>query len=67
MFSANASKLDSALGYHPMWHILNSAGIERFPRYQYDWSVSVWEYTASAPCRTCAEARSLSEGQNIAD
>ena len=36
MFETNASKLDSALGYHPMWHILNSAGIERFPRYQYD-------------------------------
>ncbi len=36
MFGDNAAKIDEALGYHPMWHILNSAGIERFPQYQYD-------------------------------
>ncbi len=36
MFSGNASRIDEAVGYHPMWHILNSAGIERFPRYQFD-------------------------------
>lgn len=36
MFSKNASKVEKSLGYHPMWHILNSAGIERFPEYQYD-------------------------------
>lgn len=36
MFGENAAKIDDALGYHPMWHILNSAGIERFPMYQYD-------------------------------
>lgn len=36
MFKENATKLETALGYHPMWHILNSAGIERFPEYQYD-------------------------------
>lgn len=36
MFSENAAKIENSLGYHPMWHILNSAGIERFPEYQYD-------------------------------
>lgn len=36
MFESNAAKIDGALGYHPMWHILNSAGIERFPRFQHD-------------------------------
>lgn len=36
MFENNAARLDDALGYHPMWHILNSAGIERFARYQHD-------------------------------
>lgn len=36
MFENNAAGLDDALGYHPMWHILNSAGIERFARYQHD-------------------------------
>jgi len=36
MFSRNAQALSDALGYKPMWHILNSAGIERFPQYQFD-------------------------------
>lgn len=36
MFESNAARIDEALGYHPMWHILNSAGIERFPRFQHD-------------------------------
>lgn len=36
MFGENAAKIDDALGYHLMWHIINSAGIERFPMYQYD-------------------------------
>ncbi len=36
MFSRNASALTDSLGYRPMWHILNSAGIERFPEFQYD-------------------------------
>lgn len=36
MFENNAARLDDALGHHPMWHILNSAGIERFARYQHD-------------------------------
>lgn len=35
-FSEGASKIDAGIGFHPMWHILNSAGIERFSRYQYD-------------------------------
>lgn len=36
MFETNAARIDEALGYHPMWHILNSAGIERFPEFQHD-------------------------------
>lgn len=36
MFQANAGKISDSLGYKPMWHILNSAGIERFPQYQFD-------------------------------
>ena len=36
MFRTGADELSKALGYKPMYHILNSAGIERFPQYQYD-------------------------------
>ena len=36
LFNEGARAIDRALGYHPMWHLLNSAGIERFPEYQYD-------------------------------
>ena len=36
LFQKNAKKLSDALGYKPMWHILNSAGIERFAKYQFD-------------------------------
>ncbi|MDD6253884.1 MAG: alanine racemase [Candidatus Cryptobacteroides sp.] len=36
MFEANADILIKALGYRPMLHILNSAGIERFTKYQHD-------------------------------
>lgn len=36
LFRQNASSLSKALGYKPMWHILNSAGIERFADYQFD-------------------------------
>ena len=36
MFTKNAGTLSSAVGYRPMYHILNSAGIERFPQYQFD-------------------------------
>ena len=36
MFKSNADKLSDVLGYKPMYHILNSAGIERFPQYQFD-------------------------------
>ena len=35
-FQEGASALGAALGYKPLWHILNSAGIERFPQYQFD-------------------------------
>lgn len=36
MFRQNADRISDALGYRPMYHILNSAGIERFPQYQFD-------------------------------
>ena len=36
MFQDNAGRLVKSLGYRPMLHILNSAGIERFPEYQFD-------------------------------
>lgn len=36
MFQEGAEALTASLGYKPMWHILNSAGIERFPQYQFD-------------------------------
>ena len=36
MFRTNADRLAAALGYRPMFHILNSAGIERFSEYQFD-------------------------------
>lgn len=36
LFERNSLSLIASLGYRPMRHILNSAGIERFPEYQYD-------------------------------
>lgn len=36
LFRKGAQALTDALGYKPMWHVLNSAGIERFPQYQFD-------------------------------
>ena len=35
-FSAMADSITQSLGYKPMYHILNSAGIERFPQFQFD-------------------------------
>ena len=36
LFRKNADRLTENLGYKPMYHVLNSAGIERFPEYQFD-------------------------------
>ena len=36
LFQNNADILTAALGYKPLYHMLNSAGIERFPEYQFD-------------------------------
>ena len=36
LFRQGATALGEALGYKPMWHILNSAGIERFTKFQFD-------------------------------
>lgn len=36
LFKENADRLSTVLGYKPLYHVLNSAGIERFPQYQFD-------------------------------
>ena len=36
LFQKNADSLSSVLDEKPLYHILNSAGIERFPQYQFD-------------------------------
>jgi len=36
LFQKNVEKMAYELGYMPLRHILNSAGIERFPQYQFD-------------------------------
>lgn len=36
LFRNNADRLSAALGYKPLYHVLNSAGIERFSQYQFD-------------------------------
>lgn len=36
IFKENADRISEGIGYKPMYHILNTAGIERFTEYQYD-------------------------------
>lgn len=36
LFKANADRIAESIGYKPMFHVLNSAGIERFSQYQFD-------------------------------
>lgn len=36
LFEQNSKTIIDGIGYRPMRHILNSAGIERFPEHQYD-------------------------------
>lgn len=36
LFKSNADRLSESLGYKPLYHILNSAGIERFTSCQFD-------------------------------
>ncbi len=36
MYREGAARITDSLGYKPLWHVLNSAGIERFPEYQFD-------------------------------
>lgn len=36
LYKENADRLSDAIGYKPLYHVLNSAGIERFPEYQFD-------------------------------
>lgn len=57
LFQKNAGAISENIGYKPMYHILNSAGIERFTRYQFDmvrlgigiYGVSVVEGVELAP------------------
>ena len=37
LFEEGAARLSDAIGYRPMWHVLNSAGIERFPTSSTTW------------------------------
>ena len=36
LFERGAQDVTDSIGYKPMWHVLNSAGIERFPQFQHD-------------------------------
>ena len=36
LFKENADRISSVLPHKPLYHVLNSAGIERFPEYQFD-------------------------------
>ena len=36
LFSKGAARITGTIGYKPLYHILNSAGIERFPEHQMD-------------------------------
>ena len=36
LFERNAALIEDTIGYHPLYHLLNSAGIERFPQFQHD-------------------------------
>ena len=36
LFERNSQSIIDGIGYRPLRHILNSAGIERFPEHQYD-------------------------------
>lgn len=58
LFEKMSNKFINALGYQPMRHILNSAGIERFSQYQYDmvrlgigiYGISAVDDSALKPC-----------------
>ena len=74
LFKTNADRLSDTLGYRPMYHILNSAGIERFPQYQFDmvrlgigiYGVSALEGVHLAPAASfkckILQIKSLKEG-----
>ena len=74
LFKANADRLSETLGYRPMYHILNSAGIERFPQYQFDmvrlgigiYGVSALEGVSLSPAASfkckILQIKSLKEG-----
>ena len=61
LFGQNTQTIADAIGYMPMRHILNSAGIERFPQYQFDMvRLGIGIYGVSAiPGRKLAPVASL--------
>lgn len=61
MFKKNADLVTAAVGYKPMYHVLNSAGIQRFPQYQFDMvRLGIGIYGISAiPSVTLAPVASL--------
>ena len=61
LFRNNSQMLADAIGYMPMRHILNSAGIERFPQFQFDMvRLGIGIYGVSAiPGRNLAPVASL--------
>jgi alanine racemase len=61
LFKSLTGQVADAIGYMPMRHILNSAGIERFPQYQFDMvRLGIGIYGVSAiPGRRLAPVASL--------
>ncbi len=61
LFQKLTAQVADAIGYMPMRHILNSAGIERFPQYQFDMvRLGIGIYGVSAiPGRRLAPVASL--------
>ena len=61
-FVENATAIGQSTGYRPMWHILNSAGIERFPQSQFDMvrlGIGIYGIDPVVYCSKPAPARGL--------
>jgi len=77
LFKEEAAALDKLLGYKTMHHILNSAGIERFPQAQFDmvrlgiglYGISVLDPKALLPVATLKtrilQIREVKQGETI--
>lgn len=77
LFERMTGEVAGAIGYMPMRHILNSAGIQRFPRYQFDmvrlgvgaYGISALPEVKLAPvaslrCKVL-QVKTLSEGETV--